>query len=158
MKGHSIVHINFQQNRFRQYEHGVRYQWYDLFGAFGGLCGLTFGASIVNILEFLYYFTGKFGAHCFAKHFKRMPMKRRSIKKKANNLSVKKMHPICLKEFHMYNKYKSNLYHNWEVSEFYREETTRTLQSQLYIKQKKKKKIEGLNLSCYRNGTISGYK
>lgn len=32
---------------------------------FGGLAGLTFGASIISVLEIIYFLTGKFGALYF---------------------------------------------------------------------------------------------
>lgn len=67
VKGHSIVHINFKENQFAQYEHDVRYMWFDLFGAFGGLCGVTFGGSIMNIIELIYHFSGRFGSQCTKK-------------------------------------------------------------------------------------------
>lgn len=62
MSGHSIVHINYKQNRFPLFEQTVCYMWFDLFGMFGGLCGLTFGGSIISVIELIYYGTGRFGA------------------------------------------------------------------------------------------------
>lgn len=62
MRGHSIVHINYKQYRFPQFQQTVVYMWFDLFGIFGGLCGLTFGGSIISVIELIYFGTGRFGA------------------------------------------------------------------------------------------------
>lgn len=62
LRGHSIVHINFKHNRVLDFEKTVIYTWFDLFGIFGGLCGLTFGGSIISVIELIYFGTGRFGA------------------------------------------------------------------------------------------------
>lgn len=62
MRDHSVVHIGYKGNRFLQFEQTVSYMWFDLFGMFGGLCGLIFGGSIISVIELIYYGTGRFGA------------------------------------------------------------------------------------------------
>lgn len=92
MSGHSILHINYKQNRYPQFEHTVAYMWFDLFGMFGGLCGLTFGGSIISVIELIYYGTGRFGAQ-FTTKISRMPWTRRSIESNNNQRVSPAMRP-----------------------------------------------------------------
>lgn len=97
MRGHSIVHINYIQNRFPQFEHTVAYMWFDLFGILGGLCGLTFGGSIISVIELIYYGTGRFGAQ-----FSRNICSKRSTARGNNSRNAPPAASIYLNELVQY--------------------------------------------------------
>lgn len=67
MTGHGVVHINYNAVRVPQFEHTVVYTWFDLLGLLGGICSITFGGSIITILEIIYFYTGRFGMEIIAK-------------------------------------------------------------------------------------------
>jgi hypothetical protein len=67
MTGHGIVHINYKLVRVQQFEHTVLLTWFDLLGKLGGICSITFGGSIISIIEIVYFFTGRFGTELIQK-------------------------------------------------------------------------------------------
>lgn len=64
LANHSILYINFGDSKVEAYEQTIQYFWYELLANFGGLSSLTFGASIMSIIELIYFATGKFGTIC----------------------------------------------------------------------------------------------
>lgn len=85
---HSIVYINFGSHKVAIIDQNVFSTWYEQLGNllrcchigyiiiviciysafFGGLASLAFGASIISVVEIIYFGTGKFGALFFARH------------------------------------------------------------------------------------------
>ena len=57
----SLLHVYFKDHSLVQYNQDVLYTIEDLIAAFGGLVGLCTGLSLLSILEFLYFFTLRWG-------------------------------------------------------------------------------------------------
>lgn len=68
LTNHSILYVNFGNSKVEAYEQTIQYLWYELLANFGGLTSLTFGASIMSIIELIYFATGKFGTICLRRH------------------------------------------------------------------------------------------
>lgn len=72
------------------YEQTIQYLWYELLANFGGLTSLTFGASIMSIIELIYFATGKFGTICLKRYNGTLPVDQNAI----NNRREKKRNAI----------------------------------------------------------------
>lgn len=80
MTGHGIVHINYKLVRVQQFEHTVLLTWFDLLGKLGGICSITFGGSIISIIELVYFFTGRFGSELIQQIRKVKEFRERNMK------------------------------------------------------------------------------
>ena len=57
----SLLHVYFKEHSLVQYSQDVIYTIEDLIAAFGGLVGLCTGLSLLSIVEFVYFFTLRWG-------------------------------------------------------------------------------------------------
>ena len=44
-----------------EFERSKKMTWFDFFSSIGGICGLCLGMSAISIVEFIYWFTVRFG-------------------------------------------------------------------------------------------------
>ncbi|XP_069675732.1 sodium channel protein Nach-like [Periplaneta americana] len=54
---HSIIHVYFKEMSVMRFRRDVIYSWNDLLASFGGIVGLTLGASLLSFVEVFYFFT-----------------------------------------------------------------------------------------------------
>lgn len=111
MKGHSIVHINYKENRIPIFEHSAVYMWFDLFGLFGGLCGITFGGSIITLIELIYYCTGRFASKFTSDQPKLNSQNKKRIRKKIATLPSPPTISIYFNELN----YNRNKVPHWKI-------------------------------------------
>ncbi|GAB0095236.1 hypothetical protein DMENIID0001_105920 [Sergentomyia squamirostris] len=57
----SVVHVYFALPYAVEYQQTTVSTWYDLLASLGGLAGFTIGASLLSIMELLWFISGKFG-------------------------------------------------------------------------------------------------
>lgn len=49
--------VSFRNEWFNAFDRAEKYTWNDILSNIGGLCGLFMGASLLSIVELLYYLT-----------------------------------------------------------------------------------------------------
>ncbi|XP_059619329.1 sodium channel protein Nach-like [Phlebotomus argentipes] len=57
----SVIHVNFALPYAVEYHQTIISTWYDLLATLGGLAGFTIGASLLSVVELLWYASGKAG-------------------------------------------------------------------------------------------------
>lgn len=99
ISNHSIIYINFGTNKVTNYDQTASYVWYDLLGIrlaqpisndwgmipisfaanLGSVGCLSLGATMVSIIEVIYFFSGKLGSFWIRKHFQNVDKNRSKL-------------------------------------------------------------------------------
>lgn len=57
----SVIHVFFANSYVTEYRQTLVYTWYELLSIFGAMCGIVIGASIISVMEMLWFLSGKCG-------------------------------------------------------------------------------------------------